>query len=91
MRTEKNILLHELIGLECEVIEAKNKSQIGLHGRIIDETMKTIMVSGPQSNKIIPKKGSKFRLKLNNKKIDIVGDFIIARPEDRIKKKLKKW
>lgn len=91
MRTEKNILLHELIGLECDIIEARNKSQVGLHGRIVDETMKTIVLSGPQSRKIIPKKGSKFRLKLNKKKIDIVGDFIIARPEDRIKKKLKKW
>ncbi len=91
MRTAKNILLHELIGLHCEIVDAENKSQIGLHGRIIDETMKTVTIEENGRRKTIPKKGSKFRLALNNQKIDIMGDYIIARPEDRVKKKIKKW
>lgn len=91
MRNEKNILMHELIGLQCEVIVAKNKTHMGLKGRIIDETMKTMILEQNGRKKIIPKKGSKFRVLLRARKVDIIGDFIIARPEDRIKKKIRKW
>lgn len=91
MRTWKNILLHELIGLHCEIVGAENKSQIGLRGRIIDETMKTIVIKENNQTKVIPKKGSRFRLKLNSKNVYVRGDSIVARPEDRIKKKVRKW
>lgn len=87
MRNAKNILLHELIGLQCEVIEAANKDQIGIKGKIIDETLKTINIS----DKRVFKTGSVFRVLLNGKRVDIDGNYLVARPEDRIKKKLKKW
>ncbi len=87
MQTAKNILLHELIGLQCEVVNAKNKAQIGLRGKIIDETMKTVTING----KRVFKCGSIFRLAVTGKKIDVDGNYLLARPEDRIKKKLKKW
>ena len=88
MRRPDNILKHELIGLFCEIIHANNKSQIGLKGKIIDETMKTILID---SGKRIPKQNTIFRIMLGSKKIDIDGNYLIARPEDRIKKKFKKW
>jgi len=88
MRRPDNILKHELIGLFCEIVSASNKSQIGLKGKVIDETMKTIVID---DGKRIPKQNSIFRISLGGKKIDIDGNYIIARPEDRIKKKFKKW
>ena len=87
MRTAENILRHELIGLECVVEKADNKSTIGIGGRIVDETLKTVVIGG----KKVPKKGSVFAVKLAGKKVHIDGNFIIARPEDRIKRKIKKW
>ena len=87
MQTAKNILLHELIGLQCEVVNAKNKTQIGLRGKIIDETMKTVIIN----SKRVFKCGTIFRLTVAGKKIDVDGSYLLARPEDRIKKKLKKW
>jgi len=87
MRTAKNMLLHELIGLQCEVVKSQNKSQIGIKGKITDETMKTVVISG----KRILKRETTFRITLNGKRIDIYGDYLIARPEDRIKKKVKRW
>lgn len=92
MRTEKNILLHELMGLQCEIVGAENKSQVGLRGRIVDETMKTIVLEGKDNREIIiPKKGTKFQVQLGKKSAVITGDFIVARPEDRIKKRIRKW
>jgi ribonuclease P protein subunit POP4 len=87
MRNVKNLLLHELIGLDCTVMKAENKSQAGIAGKITDETMKTLVVGG----KRVFKKGTVFRVTINGKKADIDGNYLIARPEDRIKKKVRKW
>jgi ribonuclease P protein subunit POP4 len=91
MRKPENILRHELIGLSCKVISSKNKSQIGIEGEIIDETMKTLVIETPKGRKRIEKKGTIFEITLNDKKIYIDGNYIYGRPEDRIKKKIKKW
>lgn len=91
MRTPKNILMHEFIGLPCKIVESKNSYCIGIEGKIIDETMKTIILKTRGGRKVVMKKGTIFRMNLEKQKIDVDGNFIIARPEDRIKKKFKKW
>ncbi len=92
MRTMKNILQHELIGLNCEVVNAANKSSIGVKGKIVDETMKTIVIKNSEGKQLtVFKKGAEFRLMLNDKKVIVKGDHLVSRPEDRIKKKVKKW
>jgi ribonuclease P protein subunit POP4 len=87
MREVKNILRHELIGLECTVVAAKNRDSVGIKGMIEDETLKTLVISG----KTVFKKGSTFRVILGRKTMEIDGDYLVSRPEDRIKKKIKKW
>ncbi|MBI5061712.1 MAG: ribonuclease P protein subunit [Candidatus Aenigmarchaeota archaeon] len=91
MRTPRNIKQHELIGLDCEVVSALNASHIGLRGRIVDETLKTMILKKKDEKKRIPKKGSIFRLVLGGVRVDLEGDHILARPEDRIKKTTKRW
>ena len=91
MRTPKNILMHEFIGLQCKVVESKNKYYAGIEGKIVDESMKTITMKTNQNRKVIMKKNTIFRMDLGKEIVDIDGNFIIARPEDRIKKRLKKW
>lgn len=91
MRTAKNILIHELIGLECKVIASPNKYNIGIKGRIIDETKNLLFIETKRGIKKIPKKGSIFRLKLEKEVVEILGDDILARPEDRIKKSINDW
>ncbi|MBI5347440.1 MAG: ribonuclease P protein subunit [Candidatus Aenigmarchaeota archaeon] len=87
----KDIRRHEFIGLKCQVMSAKNRDQINIKGSVADETMNNIMLLVSDKKKVIPKKGTVFRLWVGNKKIDLEGDYIIGRPEDRIKKKFKKW
>ncbi len=90
MRTYKNILRHELVGLKCKVVNSQNKSQIGTRGAIVEETMKTIVIKN-DGMKRIQKKGTTFRIMLKNETVDIDGSCIVSRPEDRIKKKIVKW
>jgi len=89
MRNASNILRHELIGLRCEVVGAKNNSLVGIKGRIVDETMKTLVIG--DERKRVQKQDGRFQVTLQEKKLIIDGNLLVARPEDRIKKKFKKW
>ena len=87
MITKNNLRKHEFIGLEVEVMESKNKSQRGLKGKIVDETQKTIKIESENKEKIIPKNGSVFKFVLpNGEKMKIIGDEIVFKPEERIRK-----
>ncbi|MBI4896690.1 MAG: ribonuclease P protein component 1 [Candidatus Aenigmarchaeota archaeon] len=89
MRNVKNIIRHELIGVPCEVVDAANKDQIGIKGTIIDETTKTVTI-GNGVYKTVPKKGTKFRMRLDKTAV-VEGNELVGRPENRIQKKIKKW
>ena len=91
MITSKNLVHHEFIGLNVEITNAKDKS-LKLLGTVIDETKNTIKIEDANKNeKLIPKKGSIFLFEIpNGEKIEINGEILSIRPEDRIKKRFKK-
>ena len=91
MITSKNLVHHEFIGLKVHATNMKNKS-LDLKGTIIDETKNTIKIEGvDNTEKMIPKNGSIFVFEIpNGEKIEIDGDILSIRPEDRIKKRFKK-
>ena len=91
MITSKNLVHHEFIGLKVHVTNKKNKS-LNLLGTIIDETKNTIKIEEENgAEKLIPKRGSIFVFELpNGDKIEINGNILSIRPEDRIKKRFKK-
>ena len=91
MITSKNLVHHEFIGLKVHATSAKNKS-LDLKGTIIDETKNTIKIEeDDNAEKMIPKRGSIFVFELpNGEKVEIDGDILSIRPEDRIKKRFKK-
>lgn len=78
--------------MEAEVAESKNRCQVGIKGRIIDETMKTILLETPKGRKRVFKSDVKLLLKLPDGSLVLVdGKELLGRPEDRIKKKLRNW
>jgi ribonuclease P protein subunit POP4 len=90
--TPQNLVRHELIGLDVEIKESSNLSQIGLKGKVIWETYSTIQVETSKGEKIIPKDITIFIFTLpNGTKVQVDGKVLIGRPEDRIKKKLPRW
>jgi len=82
----KNIIKYEFIGSDLEVIDSRNKSLIGLKGKIVDETQNMFILD---NGKKIIKSHSKFKIKMNKKTIEIKGYLLVGRPEDRLKKQIK--
>jgi ribonuclease P protein subunit POP4 len=92
MITEKNLVRHELIGLEVEIRKSTNKSQIGIKGRVVDETYNMLVIETENGEKKVEKKSCVFVFKLpNGKKVEVEGWVLVGRPEDRIKKKLPRF
>ena len=77
--------------MKVHVTGKKNKS-LNLKGTIIDETKNTIKIEAmDNTEKVVPKKGSLFVFEIpNGEKIEIDGNILSIRPEDRIKKRFKK-
>lgn len=76
-----NIHSLEIIGKTIKVVESKNKSDVGLEGRVIDETQKTIVVKTKKGEKRLFK--NNIILIINKQKIK--GRNLMKRPEERIK------
>ena len=91
MITPQNIFRHELIGLTVEIIDSNHKEFIGIKGIVIDETRNTITVDTNDIEKRIPKENVVLLFTLpTGEQVAINGKVIVARPEDRIKKKFRK-
>ena len=95
--TAKTLVRHELIGLQVEVVSSTNKFNIGAKGTVTDETRQTLTI---ETEKGVCKKAERnfakdqctFKFTLpSGQKVKVYGRLLVARPEDRIKKKLKKW
>jgi ribonuclease P protein subunit POP4 len=91
MITPNNIFRHELIGLPVKVVKSTHEGFVGIEGKVVDETKNTITIEENETEKIIPKGVATFHFNLpDGNIIEIEGKIIIARPEDRIKKKFRK-
>ncbi len=83
-----SIYQQELIGSHIEVINAEHSGYLGLKGIILDETKNTfnILDSTKETEKIVPKKGIKFKLRIDDHTSLLNGDKLNFRPEERIKR-----
>ncbi len=85
MITMKNLLNHEMIGLEIEVVGR------GIKGVIVDETKNTFVVRSNNRDKVIPKMGNSF---IVDERFMFEGSLITQRPYERVRKVYKvmnKW
>lgn len=92
MRTSRNLPRHELIGLEVGVVQSRNEDELGIRGKVVDETKQTLVVESGEEAKRIEKEGRVFQFDLpSGKEVRVDGIILKGRPEERIGKKLKKW
>jgi ribonuclease P protein subunit POP4 len=90
--TQRNILRHELIGLETRVIRSKNPSITGIKGRIVDETQNTLVLLVDHKKKVVPKGVATLQLGLpDGSLVEIDGTEVIGRSEDRLRKRTRRW
>ncbi|MFQ5919518.1 MAG: ribonuclease P protein component 1 [Thermoplasmata archaeon] len=84
-RRRKDLVKHELIGLNVEVVEATDPSQRGVAGRVVDETRNTFLLDTDGAEVRIPKAGNTFRFDVGEG-VRVRGDRLRYRPEDRVKR-----
>jgi len=83
------ILHHEIIGLETEVVEHSNPSSVGVRGTVIDESLNTVVI-GDHKARRVSKKDAVFKFTLNGEVVKVEGRALQGRPEDRVKKTIKR-
>jgi len=81
----KSITKYELIGSYAEIVDSANKSNIGIKGKIIDETKNTIVVEYKNKQKRLFKNNITLIIKIKGKEYKIKGKLLAKRPKDRLK------
>jgi ribonuclease P protein subunit POP4 len=84
MISSRNVLRHELIGLDVLVSGAANPLHRGLCGHIIDETKNLLVIETTRGIKRIPKMHSTFQIALGSELVEIDGSVMVLAPEKRI-------
>jgi len=79
----------ELIGTTIKVVKSSNKDLIGVEGKVVDETKNTLTIEKKNKEKKLIKDQIVFEMKYKNQRFQIDGKILVARPEDRLKLKLK--
>ncbi len=82
------VIAHEWIGLNVEVVNSPNPCEVGIRGKVVDETKNTLKIMTEKGLKTVIKKGRVFRVKFAGKLMDVSGDLINFRPEERIRRGL---
>lgn len=82
---EKIILHSPLIGFKTKVVNSSIKEMVGLKGKIIDETKNTIKIETKEKEIVLLKKPNRFLIFAGKKRIEIDGEKIMFRPEEKAK------
>ena len=91
MNVSPSIVQDEFIGLTANVVKCSNPSVVGLMGQVIDETRNTFTLSCNSERKVVIKDTAVFDFALSNGTVvEIDGKVIMGRPEDRLKKRIRR-
>jgi ribonuclease P protein subunit POP4 len=92
MRTSENLVRHELIGLKVRIVESTNKKNKGIEGRVVYETRNMLIIEKKNGKEIkVAKNENIFSFNLDGIWVRVDGKLLLGRPEDRIKKKFRRW
>ena len=91
MITAQNITAHEWIGLKVKVSKSTDPTLQGLEGIVRDETMNTFTIEVNGKLRQVKKQKTTFRAELSTENVEVNGSLLRFRPEDRVKKGLRKW
>jgi ribonuclease P protein subunit POP4 len=85
------IVQGEFIGLNAKVVKANNASNVSVSGPVVDETRSTLVIRHKNDDKVIVKETAVFQFRLQDGTVvEIEGKAILGRPEDRVKKRLRR-
>jgi len=91
MKVTPDIIRGEFIGTEGKIAKSQNSSYLGSSGKIINETKNTFTLLHAGNAKSIIKDSAVFHFKFSDGTIvEIDGKLLVGRPEDRLKKSIKR-
>ena len=91
MKVTHSIVQHEFIGLHAKIVRSPNLGYIDISGKIIDETRNTLVIAQKGDRKIIVKDQAILHLIFPDQTVvEIDGKIIVGRPEERVKKQLRR-
>jgi len=91
MRVTPAFVQGEFIGLYAKVVKSSNPNYVGISGKVIDETRNTLAIRHENEDKIVIKNVAIFHFTMPDGTIvEVDGNVILGRPEDRIKKRLRR-
>lgn len=88
--TADNLTRHELIGLEARVSGGSNSSQKNINGIVTCETRNTLTIGHDGSDRTVAKGEALFTFNLGSTLVEVEGEALIGRPEDRVRKKQRR-
>jgi ribonuclease P protein subunit POP4 len=91
MRITPDVVRLEFIGRHAEITGKNCTSNVTMSGTMIDETRNTFTVLTQGKRKSVIKESGVFRFELSNGlMVEINGELLVGRPENRLKKSIKR-
>ena len=83
----RNVARGELIGLAVRVAGSTDKGLIGMSGKVVDETLRTLTIARDDAREsVVGKVGQTFEFTTAQGKVLVEGAAIEFRPDERAKK-----
>ena len=91
MKVTPDIIRYEFIGTQAQVAKSLHEDYNGLSGRVIGETRNTFTLFDAGKARSVIKEFSVFNFTFDDGTVvDIDGKLLVGRPEDRLKKSVKR-
>ncbi len=91
MKITPDIIRYEFIGVEGEVAKSPHQDYVNVGGKIIGETKNTFIFQKESRRRSVIKEIAIFNFKFDDGSIvQIDGKLLVGRPEDRLKKNIKR-
>lgn len=91
MKVTPDIINGEFIGTTCKVAESGHSGYVGISGKVIDESKNTLTITRNGKTSSIVKDAAIFQFKFGDGTVvEIDGKLLVGRPEDRLKKSVKR-
>jgi ribonuclease P protein subunit POP4 len=91
MKVTPEIIRYEFIGTEGKVARSPHEGYVGLGGKVVSETKNTFTFLLKGKEKSVIKESAVFNFKFEDGTVvEIDGKLLVGRPEDRVKKSIKR-
>lgn len=91
MKITPNVIREEFIGTIGAVADSPHSGYLGIQGQVLRETRNTFLIQQNNEKKTVIKDQAVFQFTFSNGTVvEIDGKLLVGKPEDRLKKTMKR-